>query len=109
MQNGTIPVSKKYVSALHYGCDMSGWLVAQVWVCPEQHGTITAVFKNQVSPAQGAELMIICHNVVLENQVCPPPRQKGLLVAPRLSQSLNWKRVVYSIAHRLSQSLAGLT
>ncbi len=21
----------------------------QVWVCPEQHGTITAVFKNQVS------------------------------------------------------------
>lgn len=27
---------------------LSVWSEGQVWVCPEQHGTITAVFKNQL-------------------------------------------------------------
>lgn len=27
---------------------LSVWSEGQVWVCPEQHGTITAVFKNQI-------------------------------------------------------------
>ena len=27
---------------------LSVWSEAQVWVCPEQHGTITGVFKNQI-------------------------------------------------------------
>ena len=27
---------------------LSLWSEAQVWVCPEQHGTITGVFKNQI-------------------------------------------------------------
>lgn len=27
---------------------LSVWSKAQVWVCPEQHGTITGVFKNQI-------------------------------------------------------------
>lgn len=27
---------------------LSMWSEAQVWVCPEQHGTITGVFKNQI-------------------------------------------------------------
>lgn len=28
--------------------NLSLWSEAQVWVCPEQHGTITGVFKNQI-------------------------------------------------------------
>lgn len=28
--------------------NLSMWSEAQVWSCPEQHGTITGVFKNQI-------------------------------------------------------------
>ncbi len=28
--------------------NLSQWSEAIVWVCPEQHGTITGVFKNQI-------------------------------------------------------------
>lgn len=28
--------------------NLSMWSEAQVWCCPEQHGTITGVFKNQI-------------------------------------------------------------
>lgn len=28
--------------------DLSVWSEGHVWVSPEQHGTITAVFKNQI-------------------------------------------------------------
>jgi hypothetical protein len=28
--------------------ELSVWSEGHVWVCPEQHGTITAVFKNQI-------------------------------------------------------------
>jgi arsenic resistance protein ArsH len=28
--------------------ELSTWSQAQVWSCPEQHGAITAVFKNQI-------------------------------------------------------------
>jgi hypothetical protein len=47
---------------------LSTWSEGQVWVCPEQHGTITAVFKNQIDwiplalgsvrPTQGRTLCI---------------------------------------------------
>jgi arsenic resistance protein ArsH len=47
---------------------LSTWSQAQVWVCPEQHGAITAVFKNQIDwiplsigsvrPTQGRTLAI---------------------------------------------------
>ncbi|EIE24473.1 NADPH-dependent FMN reductase [Coccomyxa subellipsoidea C-169] len=47
---------------------LSEWSEAHVWVCPEQHGTITAVFKNQIDwiplslgsvrPSQGRTLAI---------------------------------------------------
>ncbi|GAA6029627.1 hypothetical protein JCM8097_000970 [Rhodosporidiobolus ruineniae] len=48
---------------------LSEWSDAQVWVCPEQHGTITAVFKNQIDwiplsvgsvrPTQGRTLAVV--------------------------------------------------
>lgn len=48
--------------------NLSLWSEGQVWVCPEQHGTITAVFKNQIDwiplslgsvrPTQGRTLAI---------------------------------------------------
>lgn len=47
---------------------LSMWSEGHVWVCPEQHGTITAVFKNQIDwiplalgsvrPTQGRTLCI---------------------------------------------------
>lgn len=47
---------------------LSLWSEGQVWCCPEQHGTITAVFKNQIDwiplamgsvrPTQGRTLAI---------------------------------------------------
>lgn len=47
---------------------LSMWSEAQVWSCPEQHGTITAVFKNQIDwiplsigsvrPSQGRTLAV---------------------------------------------------
>ena len=47
---------------------LSEWSEAQVWVSPEQHGTITAVFKNQIDwiplsigsvrPSQGRTLAV---------------------------------------------------
>ena len=47
---------------------LSEWSEAHVWVSPEQHGTITAVFKNQIDwiplsigsvrPSQGRTLAI---------------------------------------------------
>ena len=47
---------------------LSIWSEGQVWCCPEQHGTVTAVFKNQVDwiplslgsvrPTQGRTLAI---------------------------------------------------
>ena len=40
-----VPESHPKVQELR---NLSLWSEAQVWVCPEQHGTITAVFKNQV-------------------------------------------------------------
>merc|ERR1711939_55956 len=48
--------------------ELSKWSDGHVWVCPEQHGTITAVFKNQIDwiplstgsvrPTQGRTLAI---------------------------------------------------
>lgn len=48
--------------------ELSVWSEGHVWVCPEQHGTITAVFKNQIDwiplnmgsvrPTQGRTLCI---------------------------------------------------
>nr|POE64906.1 nadph-dependent fmn reductase arsh [Quercus suber] len=48
--------------------DLSKWSDGHVWVCPEQHGTLTAVFKNQIDwiplstgsvrPTQGRTLAI---------------------------------------------------
>lgn len=48
--------------------ELSLWSEAHVWCCPEQHGTITAVFKNQIDwiplslgsvrPSQGRTLAI---------------------------------------------------
>ena len=48
--------------------DLSLWSEAHVWCCPEQHGTITAVFKNQIDwiplslgsvrPTQGRTLAV---------------------------------------------------
>ncbi|KAG0168670.1 hypothetical protein DFQ28_000365 [Apophysomyces sp. BC1034] len=48
--------------------ELSTWSQAQVWVCPEQHGAITAVFKNQIDwiplsigsvrPTQGRTLAV---------------------------------------------------
>ncbi|CAL8465693.1 g5229 [Coccomyxa elongata] len=48
--------------------ELSMWSEAHVWCCPEQHGTITAVFKNQIDwiplslgsvrPTQGRTLAI---------------------------------------------------
>ena len=40
-----VPESHPKVQELR---NLSLWSEAQVWVCPEQHGTITAVFKNQI-------------------------------------------------------------
>lgn len=48
--------------------NLSQWSEAHVWCCPEQHGTITAVFKNQIDwiplslgsvrPTQGRTLAV---------------------------------------------------
>lgn len=48
--------------------ELSRWSDGHVWVCPEQHGTLTAVFKNQIDwiplatgsvrPTQGRTLAI---------------------------------------------------
>ena len=48
--------------------DLSLWSEAHVWVSPEQHGTLTAVFKNQIDwiplslgsvrPSQGRTLAV---------------------------------------------------
>ncbi|GAB5588848.1 hypothetical protein Unana1_03748 [Umbelopsis nana] len=48
--------------------ELSTWSQAQVWSCPEQHGAITAVFKNQIDwiplsigsvrPTQGRTLAV---------------------------------------------------
>ncbi|TKA29809.1 hypothetical protein B0A50_03173 [Salinomyces thailandicus] len=48
--------------------ELSKWSDGHVWICPEQHGTITAVFKNQIDwiplstgsvrPTQGRTLAI---------------------------------------------------
>ena len=63
---------------------LSVWSEAQVWVCPEQHGTITGVFKNQIDwtplalgsvrPTQGRVLAVAqVHLDVVETDIeCGP-------------------------------------
>lgn len=61
----------------------------QMWVCPEQHGTITAVFKNQIDwvplelgsvrPTQGRTLAIAQVNLRRSAATCAYTR---LCIAP---------------------------
>ena len=73
---------------------LSLWSEAHVWVSPEQHGTLTAVFKNQIDwiplslgsvrPSQGRTLAVA--------QVRPhalPTQGNLLLTAPTPSACLH--------------------
>lgn len=71
---------------------LSLWSEAQMWCCPEQHGTITGVFKNQIDwiplslgsvrPTQGRVLAVaqviacpctMCEDIDLRNSAAQMP------------------------------------
>lgn len=100
---GACPESHEKVVELR---ELSAWSDAHMWVSPEQHGTITAVMKNQIDwiplstgsvrPTQGRTLAVCQVNGGCGSATCPlkPSAADPITFSPRRSQSFNTVNVL---------------